>query len=209
MSSDPGITCQGTIHAQEGQVFSWSSQARKTGNTISGRIWSFRDISEHARTGIHLATATEQLKAAEEELHHLREELEKKEELIQKNEAILDIISRATPDGILTSTGGTITGTNEQFADMLGYSTPELAGRSLLDVVSPDSPGEVLTSIRSGSGGRFELSLLHKNGSSFRVEAAGYPVRYRGDTILVSIVRRIPGNSIAPEGIAGQWRDPG
>ena len=60
MSSDPGITCQGTIHAQEGQVFSWSSQARKTGDTISGRIWSFRDISEHARTGIHLATATEQ-----------------------------------------------------------------------------------------------------------------------------------------------------
>ena len=92
MSSDPGITCQGTIHAQEGQVFSWSSQARKTGDTISGRIWSFRDISEHTRTGIHLATVTEQLKAAEEELHHLREELEKKEELIQKNEAILDII---------------------------------------------------------------------------------------------------------------------
>jgi PAS domain S-box-containing protein len=192
MSSDPGITCQGTIHAQEGQVFSWSSQARKTGDTISGRIWSFHDISERTRTGLHLATVTEQLKAAEEEILHFREELEEKEELIQKNEEILDVISRATPDGLLTSTGGTITTTNEQFADMLGYSTPELAGRSLLDFISPDSPGEVLTSIRSGSGGRFELSVLHKNGSSFRVEAAGFPVGYRGDTILVSIVRRIP-----------------
>jgi len=199
MSSDPGITCQGTIHGQEGQVFSWSSQARITGDTISGRIWIFRDISEHARTGLHLATVTEQLKAAEEELHHLREELEKKEELIQKNEAILDILSRAIPDGILTSTGGTITGTNEQFADMLGYSTPELAGRSLLDFVSPDSPGEVTISIRSGSGGRFELFVLHKNGSSFKVEAAGYPVRYRGDTILVSIVRRVPETALPQE----------
>jgi len=192
MSSDPGITCQGTFSCKKGQVFSWSSQARKNGDTISGRVWSFCDISEHARTGIQLTTVTEQLKAAEEELHHLREELEKKEELIQKNETILDIISRAISDGILTSTGGTITGTNEQFADMLGYSTPELAGRALPDFVSPDSPGEVLTSLRSGSGGRFELSVLHKDGSSFRVETAGYPVRYRGDTILVTIVRRIP-----------------
>ena len=192
MSSDPGITCQGTIYCKKGQVFSWSSQARKTGDTISGRIWSFCDISEHARTGIQLTTVTEQLKAAEEELHHLREELEKKDELIQKNEEILNIISRAIPDGILTGTGGTITGMNEQFAEMLGYSTPELAGRSLPDFISPDSPGEVLTSVRSGSGGRYEYSVLHKNGSSLRVETAGYPVRYRGDTILVTIVRRIP-----------------
>ncbi len=192
MSSDPGITCQGTIHAQEGRVFSWSSQARKTGDTISGRIWSFRDISEHTLTGIHLATVTEQLKAAEEELLHLREELKKKEELIQKNEEILDILSRETPAGILTSTGGTIIGTNDRFAEMLGYSIPELAGRSLPDFVSPDSPGEVLTSIRSGSGGRYECSVLHKDGSSIRVETAGHPVRYRGDIILVTIVRRVP-----------------
>ncbi len=191
MSSDPEITCQGTIHGKEGQVFIWSSQAQKTGDTISGRIWSFRDISDQNKTGLQLTTVKEQLKAAEEELHHHREELEKKEEMIQKNEEIIHILSRATPDGILTSIGGNIIEANEQFAEMLGYSTPELAGRSLLDFVSPDSPGEGMTSIRSGSGGRYEYSALHRNGSSFNVEAAGYPVGYRGDTILVSIVRRV------------------
>jgi PAS domain S-box-containing protein len=191
ISSDPGITCQGTIHGKEGQVFSWSSRAQKTGDTISGRIWSFRDISDCNRTGLQLATVKEQLKTVEEELHHHREELEKKEEMIQKGEEIIDIITRATPDGILTSIDGTIVKTNEQFADMLGYSTSELAGRSLLDFISPDSPGEVMNSVRSGSGGRYEYSVLHRNGSSFRVEAAGYPVGYRGDTILVSIVRRV------------------
>ena len=196
MTSDPGITCQGTIHVKEGQVFTWSSQARKTGDTISGRIWSFRDISDQNRTGLQLATVKEQLKAAEEELHHLREERETKEEMIQKNEEIMDIITRATPDGILTSIDGNIVEANEQFAEMLGYSTTELAGRSLLDFISPDSPGEVMTSIRSGSGGNYEYSVLHRNGSSFTVEATGYPVRYRGDTILVSIVRRVPDTAL-------------
>ena len=191
ITRDPGITCQGTIHVKEGQVFIWSSQAQKTGDTISGRIWSFRDISDQNKTGLQLATVKEQLKAAEEELHHHCRELETKEAMIQKGEEIIDIITRETPDGILTSIGGNIIEANEQFAEMLGYSTPELAGRSILDFVSPDSPGEVMTSIRSGSGGRYVYSALHRNGSSFKVEAAGYPVRYRGDTILVSIVRRV------------------
>jgi PAS domain S-box-containing protein len=199
MSTDPGITCQGTIHVRDGQVFAWSSRARKTGDTISGRIWSFRDISEQNRTGLQLATVKEQLNAVEEELHHHREEREKKEEMIQKGEEIIGIITRATPDGILTSIDGNIVKTNEQFAEMLGYSTPELAGRSLLDFISPDSPGEVMNSIRSGSGGRYEYSALHRNGSSFRVDATGYPVSYRGDTILVSIVRRVPDTALHQE----------
>jgi len=191
MSSDPGSTCQGMMNFKEGQVFFWSSRAQKTGDTTSGRIWNFRDISEQIETGLHLATVKEQLKAVEEELQHRLRELETQEELIHKNEEIMDIFSRATPDGILTSSGGTIIGANEQLAGMLGYSTAELAGRSLLDFVSPDSPGDGIASIRSGSGGRFEYSVLHRDGSSFRAEATGYPVRYRGDTILVSIVRRI------------------
>jgi PAS domain S-box-containing protein len=208
ISTDPGISCQGTIHGKGGQVFFWSSQAQKTGGTISGRIWSFCDISEQHRTGLQLAAVTGQLKAAEEELHHLRKELEEKEELLHKNEEVLDIIRRTTPDGIFTSIGGTITGTNEQFAEMLGYGTPELAGRSLLDFVSPDSPGEVLTSVRSGSGGRYEYAVLQRDGSSFRVEATGYPVRYQGDTILVSIVRRVPGTALPQKGSPAQEEIP-
>jgi PAS domain S-box-containing protein len=191
ITRDPGITGQGIIHVKEGQVFIWSSHVQKRGDTISGRIWSFRDISEQNKTGLQLATVKEQLKAAEEELHHHRQELEKKEEMIQKNEEIMDIFSRATLDGILTSSGGKIIEANEQFAEMFGYSTPELAGRSILDFVSPYSPDEVKTSILSGSGGRYEYSALHRNGSSFKAEAAAYPVRYRGATILVSIIRRV------------------
>jgi PAS domain S-box-containing protein len=196
ITRDPGITCQGTIHVKEGQVFIWSSHVQKTGDTINGRIWIFRDISDQYKTGLQLTTVKEQLKAAEEELHHHREELEKKEEMIQKNEEIMDIFCRATLDGIITSSGCKIIEANEQFAEMLGYSIPELAGRSILDFVSPDSPGEVMTSICSGSGGRYEYSALHRNGSSFKAEAAGYPVRYRGDTILVSIVRRVPDTAL-------------
>ena len=196
ITRDPGISCQGTIHRKEGQEFTWSSHVQKRGDTIFGRIWTFRDISEQNRTGLQLATVKEQLKAAEEELHHHREELEEKEEILQKNEEIMDIFSRATLDGILTSSDGTIIEANKQFAEMLGYSIPELAGRSVLDFVSPDSPGEVMTSMCSGSGGRYEYYALHRNGSSFKAEATGYPVRYRGETILVSIVRRVPDTAL-------------
>jgi PAS domain S-box-containing protein len=192
VSSDPGITCQGTIRTREGQVFSWSSRARGTGDAISGRIWCFCDTREHHETGRHLAMVTDQLRAAEEELQHLRKDREEKEEMLRKNEEILDILSRVFPDGILTSRGGTIIEANESFADMVGYSTTELAGRSLPDFVSPDSPGEVMLSLCSGYGGRCECLVLHRDGSSFRVESEGYPVGFRGDIILVSIVRRVP-----------------
>jgi len=199
ISSDPAITCQGTIHDKEGQVFTWSSRAQKTGDTTSGRVWSFLDISDHDRTGQQLATVKDQLTAGEEELHHLRRERETQEAMIQKNEEILDIITRATPDGIITSIDGTIVTANKQFAEMLGYSTAELAGRSLPDFISPDSPGEVMDSVRSGSGGNYEYSALHRNGSSFSVESTGYPVRFQGGTILVSIVRRVPGTALPQE----------
>ena len=81
----------------------------------------------------------EELTAAEEEVRRLREELNTKGEMIQKGEEIIRILTRATPDGIFSSVDGTIVKVNEQFAEMLGYTPAELAGRSLLDVVSPDS----------------------------------------------------------------------
>jgi len=195
VSSDLTITCQGTIHVKEGQVFSWSSRAQKTGDTTSGRVWIFQDISDHTRAVHQLTTVKDQLDAMEEELHQLRRDLETKEAMVQKNEEIIDIITRAAPCGILTSIDGKIVKTNEQFAEMLGYGAPELAGRSFPDFISPDSPGEVMDAVRSGSGGTCVYSVLPRNGSSFTVEATGYPVRSREDTILVWIVRRVPGTS--------------
>ncbi len=182
---------------KEGQVFSWSSEAQKAGNTTCGRIWSFLDISDCDRAGQQLATVKDQLNAAEEELHRLRRERETQEAVIRKNEEIIDIIARAASDGIITSIGGNIVSANKQFAAMLGYSTAELAGRPLPDFISPDSPGEVMDAVRSGSGGDYEYSVLHRNGSPVRVETTGYPVRFQGDTILVSIVRRVPETTAA------------
>jgi PAS domain S-box-containing protein len=188
IASDPGITCHGTLHGKEGQVFTWSSQAWKTGDTISGRTWTFNDISDHIRTGLELARVNDRLTDAEEELDRYRTEREENEAVIQKNKEILDIILRTTSDGILTTIDDTIVEANEPFAAMLGYTAPELAGRSIRDLVSPDSSAGVMTFVRSGSGGNYEYTALHRNGSAFRIRATGYPVRYRGDTILVSKV---------------------
>jgi PAS domain S-box-containing protein len=188
VAGDPGITCHGTLHGKEGQVFTWSSQAWKTGDTISGRTWTFSDISDQIRTGHELARVNDQLTAAEEELARSRTEREENEAVMQKNKEILDIILRTTSDGILTTINDTIVEANDQFAAILGYTAPELAGRSLLDLVSPDSSADVMTVVRSGSGGDYEYTALHRDGSAFRIRATGYPVRYRGGTILVSIV---------------------
>ena len=60
MSSDHGITCQGTIRATRRGRYFLVFPARKTGNTLSGRIWDFCDISEQTGPGLQLATVTEQ-----------------------------------------------------------------------------------------------------------------------------------------------------
>jgi len=197
ITSDPEITCRGAVHSKEGQVFSWFSQAQKIGDTLIGRIWSFRDISDQNKTELQLMTAKEQLSAVKEELQHHHRELEKKEEMIQKSEELMDFFTQVTVDGILTSIDGKIVEANEQFAEMLGYSTSELAGRSILDFISPDSYGEVMKDIRPGSEGRYEYLVLHRNGSSLPVEAIGHRVSYRGYTILVSIVHAVSNNKAA------------
>jgi len=197
ITSDPIITCQGAIRVKEGQVFSWFSRAQKTGDTIIGRIWSFQDISDQNKTELQLITVKEQLSAIKEELQHHLRELEKKEEMIQKSEELMDFFSQATFDGILTSIDGKIVEANEQFAEMLGYCTSELAGRPILDFISPDSYEDVMKYIHSGSGGRCEYLALSKNGSSFPVEAVGYVVNYQGYTILVSICHAVSNNKAA------------
>ena len=215
IAGDPGITCHGTMHGREGQVFTWSSQAWKTGETISGRTWTFNNISDYIRTGLELARVNDQLIAAEEEVRRSRTKQEENEAKLQKNTEILDIILRASSDRILITIDDTIVEVNEQFAAMLGYTAPELAGRSLLDCISPDSSAGVMTFVRSGSGGDYEYTALHRNGSAFRIAAAGYPVRYRGDTILVSIVRGVSDiqaalqQEPAPATQAGQAREEG
>jgi PAS domain S-box-containing protein len=197
ITSNPKITCRGAVHVMEGQVFSWFSQAQKTGDTLIGRIWCFRDISDQNKTELQLVTVKEQLSSVKEELHHHHRELEKKEEIIQKSEELMDFFTRVTVDGIVTGIDGKIVESNEQFAEMLGYSTSELAGRPILDFISPDSYGEVLKYIRSGYEGRYKYLVLRKNGSSFPVEAIGHRVCYGGYTIQVSIVHPVSDNNAA------------
>jgi len=195
--SDPIITCQGAIRVKEGQAFSWFSRAQNTGDTIIGRMWSFQDISDQNKTELQLITVKEQLSTLKEELQQQHRDLEKKEEIIQKSEELMDFFTQATLDGIVACIDSKIVEANERFAEMLGYHTSELAGRSILDFISPDSYGEVMKYIRSGSDGRYEYLALRKNGSSFKVEAIGHIVSYRGYTILVSIIHAISNNKAA------------
>jgi PAS domain S-box-containing protein len=197
ITSDPTITCRGVVHVKEGQVFSWFSQAQKTGDTITGRIWSFREISDQNKTGLQLVTVKGQLSSVKEEIQRHHRELEKKEEMIQKSEELMDFFTRVTVDGIVASIDGKIVESNEQFAEMLGYSTSELAGRAILDFISPDSYGEVMKYIRSGYGGKYEYLVLRKNGSLFPVETIGHRVSYGGYTIQISVVHPVSDNKAA------------
>ncbi len=197
ITSDPIITCQGVIRVNEGLVFSWFSRAQAIGDIIIGRIWNFRDISDQDKTELQLITVKEQLSAVQEELQHHHRELGKKEEMIQKSEELMDFFTQATLDGIVACIDGKIVEANEQFAEMLGYGISELADRSILDFISPDSYGEVMKYIRSESEGRCEYLALRKNGSSFLVEAIGHIANYRGYTILVLIVHIVSNNKAA------------
>jgi PAS domain S-box-containing protein len=194
---NPIITCQGSVRVKEGHALSWFSRVQKTGDSIIGRMWAFRDISDQNKTELQLITVKEQLSTLKEELQQQHQELKKKEEIIQKSEELMDFFTQATLDGIVACIDGKIVEANERFAEMLGYHTSELAGRSILDFISPDSYDEVMNYIRSGSERRHEYLALRKNGSSFLAEAIGHRVSYRGYTILLLIIHAVSNNKAA------------
>jgi len=95
------------------------------------------------------------------------------EQALRESEERLALFAATTFEGIVVSERGRILDCNDQFARMLGYRLPELAGRLIEDLVAPEDRERVVHNIRQGAESIVEHAMLRKDGERIIVEAHG------------------------------------
>ena len=113
------------------------------------------------------------------------------EEALRASAESFDSLFHATAEGVAIHDHGRHVTVNQTLAAMLGYSVTELLGRSVLDVVGPDSHAIVREKMRTGDERPYEVVGLRKDGSTFPAEVAGKAIRYQGRPMRLVTVRDI------------------
>jgi PAS domain S-box-containing protein len=110
-------------------------------------------------------------------------------------------LALATFEGIGMAEQGRIIQANEQMAQMLGYALNELIGKSVMDVVAPESREEVLEHIRLSDDRPYEHLALRQDGTHFPVEARGRLRSYKGRMVRVTAIRDMTEHKRAEEAL--------
>jgi PAS domain S-box-containing protein len=154
---------------EDGRFFEHFSRPLLKEGIVTGRVWSFRDVTERKR--------------AEQELRASQERLE-------------EIFVNATDEIIITDTAGKIVSMNH---DLCGYAPEDYIGRTMpeIDVLDPQEAlrlsGFVVESLANGGRNFFETELKHKRGHRVPVEVAASAI-ISNDGLhqgFISIVRDI------------------
>ena len=106
------------------------------------------------------------------------------EELVR---IFLDLIVDAVG---ITHNGITIA-VNRQAAEMFGYAPEELIGKSMFDLIAPESREEVKKAVFDNEMRSYRVTVLHKNGSRIVTETHGKPFEFRGKNYRISFLRDI------------------
>jgi PAS domain S-box-containing protein len=121
------------------------------------------------------------------------------DELRESEERFRQLASVAV-EGIVIHDNGLILDANESFARMFGYQLDELLGRNFFDfMTTPESREQIVSHIRSGTQGRYEVAGLRKDGSSMVVQLDARPMVWRGRRVRVGTVQDVTERKRADE----------
>lgn len=94
-------------------------------------------------------------------------------------------------EGILVHENGNILDTNEAFAEILGYSTQELIGIHLTELVPTEVKQTVLDQIKRRPSDPYELVAMKKGGGHISLEVRGKDLIIQGRPLRLVTVRDI------------------
>lgn len=100
-------------------------------------------------------------------------------------------ISDAAFAGVCIHEKGIILESNERFAEMVGYSTAELRGMSLLDITPPENRSFAIRKLKTLPDGPYAVIIQRKNGTRFLAEVAGRTIRYHSKEARVGLIRSL------------------
>ena len=118
------------------------------------------------------------------ERKHAEDELSESEERFRR-------LSEASFEGVIIHDMGMIIEANQEYADTFGYELSELYGKSILDLVTPESAEVVERYFLTGYDKPYEGVGLRKDGSTFPVELVAKDAKYKGRTVRIAAVRDI------------------
>ena len=166
-----------TIRLKDGRYFDVHTRPLKLQGKISGRLWSFRDVTQHHKSDRKIRDLNRNLeKIIEKRTKDLTQALEKissREEELHQSEEIFREAFDTAPHGMgIYDDQGRFIMTNRAFAKIVGYRPSELRKKRFTDITHPDEIEKSQDFFKKLMQGeipsyQFEKRYMHK---------AGYPV---------------------------------